>query len=263
MVASAQTTAGVIADTHDEGRATPRASEARDQAAVTPDELAAAMRARADTYRLLSSVLLHELTDGQIARLRDVDASGLARGPVADGFAAIHRYLRRAGADPRTDLAVDYARVFLSAGVYDGMTAEPYESAFTSEDHLLYQEARDQVMRIYRENGFAVDPSLHMPEDHLGVELEFLARMASRTADAVDGAPGADGDADPDAQAARLAAVQAEFIERHVLNWVDDLTDKVDEFAELPLYPAFMRIVRGYASEDRDLMGQLAAALAE
>ncbi|MBM7000884.1 molecular chaperone TorD family protein [bacterium] len=249
------------------------------QAMVTPDELIDAMRARADAYRMFSSILLHELTQAQIDRLREATPSETGPAEIADGLATIRRYLRRAGADPRTDLAVDYARVFLSAGVYDGRTAEPYESAFTSEDHLLYQESRDQVMRVYRENGFAVDPSLHMPEDHLGIEFEFLSRMADRTAEAVDTArserdgrtsetprgpaPDAADEADPSETIARLATTQADFVEQHVLNWIDELVDKVDEFAELPLYPAFMRMARQYARDDRDLMRQLATALAE
>jgi len=223
---------------------------------MTLEELASAMEDRAATYKFLSDALLHEYTEEQIEQLRGVEAPEAADEETKQAFADIRKYLAHAGADPRTDLAVDYARVFLSAGVYDGLTAEPYESVFTSEEQLLMQDARDSVVAIYRANGVDVDESLHMPEDHLGLEFDFLSVMATQTAEACRAE---EFDA---AELSRLAGVQADFCEEHILNWIDQLTEKVDEFAQLPLYPAIMRIAKSFVKNDAEVMHELAISAA-
>lgn len=223
-----------------------------EQETVTTAEIAQMMEGRAAAYKFFSDMLLHEFTVEQIGQLKAITADEGASPEVVEATASVRRYLAHAGSDPRTDLACDYARVFLSAGVNDGITAEPYESVFTSEEHLLMQDARDDALRIYRANGVDVDGSLRLPEDHLGLELEFLSIMAQRTADVLR-AESLDGE-----ELVRLARVQAGFLKVHILNWIDQLAEKVDEFARLPLYPAMMRIIIAYAQDDASLMDELA-----
>jgi len=273
----------------------PNIQETSIEQDITAGELADEMRGRAAFYRFLSDAFLHEFTAEQIAAMKGIAAPAGVDPQIAEGFDAIRRYLSRAGADPRTDLACEYARVFLSAGVYDGLTAEPYESVFTSDDHILMQDARDEVVHIYRENGIDVDASLHMPEDHMGLELEFLALMADRTAKAIEtvratapAAPAVGAGASPLVAApagsatasniadsadadiesilasddvATLIETQRAFVENHILNWADALAEKVDEFAKLPFYPAIMRILKGYVTDDRAALEALSTPI--
>ncbi len=225
---------------------------------MTSEELACAMDHTAEFYRFASNVLLHEFTKEQIAQLKAMGVPEDASAEAAEQFATIKRYLAHCGADPRTDMAVDYARVFLSAGVYDGLTAEPYESVFTSEDNLMMQDARDEVVSIYRSQSVAVDPELRMPEDHLGLELDFVSTMASRAAQAIRDA---DASGDSYEKAACAIRVQHDFIESHILNWIDQLIEKVDEFAELPIYPALMRIIKIQAQQDRAFLEEVVRAI--
>lgn len=227
-----------------------------DEETVTPAEAAEFMDSRETFYRFLSHALLYEYSADQVEQLKGMGVPDVGSPEVEESFAAIRRYLSLAGADPRTDLAVDYARIFLSAGVYDGRTAEPYESAFTSEDHILMQESRDECVAVYRAEGVDVDPELHLPEDHLGLQFNFLAVMAGKCAAVLR---------DPDgsaAELARLLGVQVDFIDQHILNWIDELIEKVDEFAKLPYYPALMRIAKGYVQADREDLAQMRDGLA-
>lgn len=191
----------------------------------------------ADFYRFLSNALVRELTEAQIDALASLDLEFADDGgDLARGLKGMRVYLKRRGCNAREDLAVDYARVFLAAGVYEGDTAVPYESVFTSPEKILMQDARDDVVRIYRENGLAVDPDLKVPEDHLGFELEFVAFLCERVAKA--GVESAEGE--------KLLGTLKEFIKRHLLNWVPELRDRVRETAELRFYPAVMDLVVGY-----------------
>ena len=229
-----------------------------EQDCITTEELARLMDDRANFYAFASNFLLNEFTAEQIAQLKEMRVPENAPEEMSNAFAAVKRYMAHCGADPRTDMAVDYARIFLSAGVYDGLTAEPYESVFTSEDGLLMQDSRDDVVAIYRAQGVAVDQQLHMPEDHLGLELEFMSAMARRTAEAIREADSTDGSY---LKAAEAVVVQQNFIERHILNWIDKLIEKVDEFAELPLYPALMRIVKSQAELDCEVLEEVRQAI--
>lgn len=218
------------------------------------EECRAAQRARADFYRLLSSVYYRELTDADIARWASVSVDGDGLAPdLARGFREIRRCLTRPTPDIRTDLAVDYARVFLAAGIYEGRSACPYESVYTSEDGLVMQDARDEVVAAFRAEGVSVEPSVGEPEDHVSFELEFMARMAERAAAALDASDGEFG---------RVLRVQRDFMAAHLLNWIDTWGARIEEHAALRFYPAVFLVTRGYLIEDAALLDEM-LALAE
>lgn len=220
--------------------------ETNDNSAIEEDEFTEYLGASADLYRFYSNVMLVELTAEQIEILAESDLSYPEDGSrTAEGYAWLRRYLARRGANARQDLAVDYARVFLGAGVDEKDAAVPYESVHRSETGLLMQEQRDEVYAFYRRFGFAVLEDLHVPEDHLGFELEFLGLMCERAAQAV----GFDRD--------ELLASMRTFIGEHVLSWLPQLVDKVDACAKRKFYPAMMRIIEGYVREQYEMLSEL------
>ncbi|ACV23099.1 Chaperone protein TorD [Slackia heliotrinireducens] len=206
-----------------------------------------------DFLRTLASTLYKELSQDQIDALAQIDFMGMSEttenAELSEGFHTLGRYLRRRGVNARQDLAVEYARIFLAAGVTDENCATPYESVFTSPEGLLMQDARDQVVKVYRSQGFKVDPSLNDPEDHLAFELQFLAGMCDKTRDALEEGLPTD----------ELVAVQVDFIDAHILNWIDRLTARVDTCATLAFYTSVMRIIKGYIVEHRAILSNLIA----
>lgn len=207
----------------------------------------------ADFYALLSGIFYLELTEEQIDGLAESGFSFPDDGSeMGDACAALRRYLARRGPSARQDLAVDYARIFLAAGVYEGETAVPYESVFTSPEGLMMQDARDEVVRVYRRCGLKVPRDLNVPEDHLAFELEFMGRLSGRIAEALG--PGEDAAGE---DAATLMAEQLRFIDEHLLNWMPDLARRVDTFARLPFYPAMMAVAQSYLRENRAVLKEV------
>ena len=201
--------------------------------------------------RTLASLLYQELTQDQIETLKDSNFMAMreeAENPdLAEGFYGMGRYLKRCGVNVRQDLAVEYARIFLAAGVQGGQSATPYESVFTSPDGLLMQDARDEVVKIYRSQGMDVDKSLNDPEDHLTFEIQFLANMCDKTREAMkDDEPVCD-----------LLRVQVDFIDQHIFNWLDKLIEQVNAYAVSDFYPSVMRVVRGYLAEHKAILEDL------
>ena len=212
----------------------------------------------------LSSILFLELTQTQIDALKDLDWAQMATDDMspemASGYKGIGRYLARSGANVRQDLAVEYARIFLGAGVSEEQLAVPFESVFTSPEGIMMQDSRDDVVRVFRSQGMAVDKDLNVPEDHISFELDFLAFMAERTAaalDAQDGSATKDSEdpatatiqADATNQAADLISVQVSFIENHLLNWIDPLMERVEACALSPFYPSVMKVLKSTLTE--------------
>lgn len=205
---------------------------------------------RASFYRLLSSLYYREVDDDLLARLDAlrVDEADLDE-EMAAGYRELLRYLARRGPDARTDLAVDYARAFCAAGTYEGDAACPYESIYTSEEGLVMQEARDEVRALFLAHGVNVSEEVHEPEDHVSFELEFMAVMSERAAQALEA-----GDVQALAEALHTSGA---FAQDHLLNWFDAWGERVDACTEQRFYPAVFKITRSYVRNDRELVAQM------
>ena len=62
-------------------------------------------------------------------------------------------YLSQADGTVLTELAVDYVRAFIGSGNDGFSAAYPYESVYTSPKRLMMQDARDEVLVLYRAFG--------------------------------------------------------------------------------------------------------------
>ena len=214
-------------------------------------------RGRASFYRMLAQLYFKELTAEQVKHLAGMDFSGMSGDDetIAEGYADIRRYLRHANGGTRQELACDYAHTFLAAGNYETFAATPYESVFTSEMGLLMQEARDEVYKTFCSQHIQPDESLHLPEDHISFEFEFVATMLDRINDAIlDGAFG---------HACELAQVVSDFHRDHQLNWIDDLCDSIDDVAQTRFYKGVGKVTRGFVHADTEVIADEIDALRE
>lgn len=207
----------------------------------------------ADTYRFLSQMLFKELNEEAISAVAAIEfpeATGNAH--LDEGYRLIRRYFKFSGSDRRTQLACEYARIFLAAGVYvkSDKTAIPYESVFTSPERIMMQASRDDVVRRFARDGFKVNPDLHEPEDHLSFEFEYLAHMNERAVALAEAG---------DAVGLRANfGRQAAFIDEHILNWLPALTEAARGFAKLAFYPGMLLVAQGTAETCREALAELA-----
>ncbi len=220
-------------------------------------EVAELSRTRAGVYRMFSSLYFTELTEDQVESLASEGLPALegVDERVAAGARCARRSLRRVTSATREDLAVDYAHTFLAAGSTKGEhRACPFESIYTSEDGLLMQEARDDVYRLMLGEHLEPDPSLHIPEDHLSFEFDFMAALCERLADAAEA-----GEA---VEATRLLELQRTFQRDHQLDWVDDFCDAVEGCCRTDFYRGVSQMTRGYVHMQDELLDATAELLA-
>jgi TorA maturation chaperone TorD len=219
------------------------------------------MAERQRTFQFLSQVFFKELSKEAIEQLAAADFAVTTENEnLTKGYRLMRRYFTFSGSDRRAELACEYARIFLAAGVYTEArnVAVPYESVFTSKEQLLMQDSRDDVRRWYLREGFMVDASLHEPEDHLALELEFMAELSATALRLLEnGERGGISDL-----IANLASQQA-FIAAHLLNWLPRLREVAKQYAELTFYIGMLLIVEGYLQEDLMLLGELERLIVE
>ena len=172
--------------------------------------------------------------------------TGTGNDDVDEGYRYIALYCASYHEDALLDLARDFVRVFIGHGNNAYAAAYPYESVYTSEKRLLMQEARDEILQVYREGGLTIDPSWPDPEDHIALELEYMQIMARRTCEALE--------SNEDDEALRLLDGQRSFLLRHVVSWTPFFIKDIKRFAETNLYQGLALLTKGFLAQDRQFL---------
>ena len=217
---------------------------------VDTAELAKVMRSRAKTYGMLARMYRKEVDADFIAELRGMRFPTSTGNEHADlGYRMLYGYLARAHEDIVLDLARDYVRSFIGHGVNGHSAAYPFESVHTSERRLLMQEARAEVLAIYRANNLKKDPSWKDCEDHIALELEFMQVMADRTAQALE--------RDDVAAATAMLQTQRAFVRNHLANWVPILAGEIKLFAQTDFYLGLVELTLGFVQIEVETLDDL------
>lgn len=132
--------------------------------------------------------------------------------------------------------AADYADIYLT----NGYGASPHESVWLDEDHLMRQEPMFQVRAYYHRHGLTAGNWRTRPEDHLALELQFLAHLF-----------------EPE-RGDTLAEV-ARFMDDHLLRWLPLFSKRVAERCRTRLFAALALLTVAYCEELRDLLAQILA----
>lgn len=203
------------------------------------DETAlAAARRRQATYLVLSTLFSTEVTSEFLKRACE-------NPPVTEGVLGAY-FASLAPAtieDARTEAAADFAACLLGMSVNP---VHPYESVYTSDLRLLMQEAYGDVRRFYSSQGFGVDEDIALPDDHVAFELEFMAHLCEREANALESC-----------DAAVLGAciqAQQSFLKDHVLTWVPQLCVDLKRRARTGLYQGLAQATTLFLEEEADAL---------
>ena len=212
------------------------------------------MRSREHMYRFLGRLYRVEVDGDLLNQMQGMSfPAESSDAELSKGYRMLEEYLHKPWGDPVTDLAVDFARVFLGAGIINAYAAYPYESVYTSPERLVMQDARDQVVALYRSKGLDISAALDFPEDHISLELEFMAHLCLEVQKAL-------AVQDLSAVSACLKE-QVNFLLQHLLNWVPAFCADVEKHAETSFYKGAAQITESYLRLDRILLEDLVAEI--
>ena len=182
--------------------------------------LADLTRQRAAVYRLIARLYRVEVDDEFLAELKAM------RFPAATGNTAV------------------------DAG-YRAIAAYPFESVYTSPKRLMMQEARDEVLAVYRSEGLDKLPTWKEGEDHIALELEFMAALSDRIVAAVE--------ADDEDEVERLLSTQRNFLDDHLASWVPLMTADLRRFAQCGLYQGLASLTDGFLQVEGEFFDEIFA----
>lgn len=217
----------------------------------TAADLDMVLEARAALYETLASFYFKPLTQQQIDTMASADFSVYAdiNDTFADGFNDMRRYLRKRTSGTRQELAVDFTSAFTGTAVYEGKTAVPYKSVFTSDEGLMYQEGYREVFTAFKREAIKRRDGLDWPDDHLSFMFQFMAIMSRRAARALE---------QHDMTAARHAlTVSRDFLERHIASWIEDFTILANKLLKTRFYGGVLKVTQGFVELDRETIVDL------
>ncbi len=148
------------------------------------------------------------------------------------------------------DLAVEYASLFLNVGPKPVYLAE---SVYLGKDHLLYEEPYFDVVRIYGLYEFKKRSSFKEPEDHIAIELEFMAHLCDLACLSLD--------QENKEYAAGYMENQIEFLDLHLSKWVPKLVEKLRWASKNDFYLALGDLLSGFEITDRATAEEFAKQL--
>ena len=206
------------------------------------DELTDLCEQRASTYAFLARLFRTEIDQELLDEMHGMlypRATGDENVDLGNYYLA--KYLSNLWTDSLSELAQDFVRTFTALGMDAYAAAFPYESVYTSEKRLLMQEARDEVLAVYR--AYGIDKgNWTESEDHIALELEFMQILSDRAAEALRA-----GDED---EAFNLLMAQRNFLEDHLISWVPMMTEDMHKYAKTKMYQGLAYLVEGFLDTD-------------
>ncbi len=207
------------------------------------------LKDRCSSYHFLARIYRQEISPQLLHDLAAVEGFGEAEG-AGEGERLIGAFIAglkdRNLEDVQAELAVEYAALFLNAGSHP---ISPYESVYTSPEHLVMQQARDEVAYEYESEGLERLESFNEPEDHIALELEFMGRLCVKTDENLD-------------RGDRVAALkclekQARFLAQHLGVWVPQFCEEIRQAHPGEFYRGVAQLTQELVASDGEVVQAL------
>ncbi len=206
---------------------------------------------RSNLYHLLSRLFLAEVDEAFLEALCNIsfalDRQENALTEFRDALLRLNEYFEYDTGETVEDLAADFAKTFLAAGIAQGNAAFPYESVYTNSKRVMMQEAWSQVVSIYEAKGIVRnEESTELVEDHIAIELDFMAYLCDETSRFTEPLAGLE--------------EQKEFLNRHLLNWVPEFCLDIKEHSDTEFYRMVAQLTSGFLQLDSFILDQMIAS---
>lgn len=141
------------------------------------------------------------------------------------------------------EIQLDYTRLFVGP---DKVIAPPWESIYFNDSRTIFDERTLDVREWYRR--FNLE-SVHIrkePDNHIGLELAFLAHLAGNAFQALEN--------EDYQQVEELIDAQRLFATEHVFSWVGSLFEIVNSKARTDFYRGIALVTKGVLLELSDIL---------
>ena len=198
-------------------------------------------------FELLGKILFTELDRDWLQSLIDEDV--FAESPFGESQAEVQRgleYLQAWSRENKSgiskeaflDVQVDCTKMFYGFGK---VLVPMWESVYFSEERMLFQAETLQVRSWYRQFGLESEKLHQEPDDHIGLELAFLAHLAFLGLQALE--------QNDEAGFQQALEAQRRFFHEHLSAWILRWCFLVEKYARTDFYRGLASLTRGAAYE--------------
>ncbi len=207
--------------------------------------------ARRMAYMFFADVFSTEVTKDFIAGMASF---GAVEGSKLSEFVTM---IGESDLDQATqDVRSEFCALFLNMSAHPVFTSE---SVYLSGNHMIMQEQRNQVLEVYNAHHLSVDKeSFDWPEDHISMEMLFMAHLCQLESDSCRSLMEEAGD-DLALAASRLdsvAAAQKAFFTEHLDQWVPLFVEELSRYAETLFYQGVAEYLGEFLDGERELLNE-------
>ena len=199
---------------------------------------------RAVVYKFLSTVLRDEVPRELLEKLTSDTVkekmSNLLRCVSPETFPGFRRF--KAYLDSIKDveeewknLRYEYADIFLNAGE---TPVFPYESCYVTGEPLVNQKPVLEIRELFKKAGVHKNDEYPDLDDHVAVELEFLAYLCTN------------------GEKKEFAELQRDLVKRFA--WMKEFAKNLEEYSKSEFYKSIARILNGVISMEMDIADEIA-----
>jgi TorA maturation chaperone TorD len=132
------------------------------------------------------------------------------------------------------ELKMDYIRLFIGL---DTLPTAPWESVYFGRERLVFQEQTVQVREWFARFGLQAERLNREPDDHIGLELIFVAHLATLALNSIE--------MNDQLAAEKYLQAQRDFLFEHLLRWGPAWTRLVKEHAGTDFYRGLAHLTHG------------------
>lgn len=177
----------------------------------------------------------------QLASALEAYQSGRGNQFLRQGLELVRPTLSGWCSEFNREVVADFNRLFVGP---DKLLAPPYESVYLSDTALVMQEATLAVRAAYRQAGLVINRLYAEPDDHIGLEMEFLCYLLARAIHAKHSR-----------QQKAFLDLYESFMGSHLLRWGYDFSRAVLENARTGLLQGIGFCLYGFLQEEARELG--------
>jgi len=147
-------------------------------------------------------------------------------------------------------LKSEYTYLFIGP---NKLPAPPWESVYVTKERLIFQESTLKVRQAYLEYKFLPKNYPHEADDHLALELDFMAHLAGLAGEKFE-----EGKVE---EAKKVLLDQKNFLEKHLLVWIGDFAEQIQESKTHYFYPQTAKLTARILKVDLDALEEIISYL--
>ncbi|MFA5536809.1 MAG: molecular chaperone TorD family protein [Bacillota bacterium] len=167
-------------------------------------------------------------------------------------FERLQAAISKDAEDVLDKLKSEYTKLLIGPGK---LPAPPWESVYITKENTLFQESTLQVRRTYLEYNFLPANYPREADDHLALELDFMAHLSELANTSFE--------EDKLEDTKKVLLDQQRFLKEHLMVWIGEFAEKIQESKTHYLYPQMAKLTEQALQLDEFVLEEVLKSLVD